>query len=30
MALTMVSHGAADCVMVVGFGKMNPGTLPVA
>lgn len=27
MARTMVSHGAADCVMVVGFEKMNPGSL---
>ena len=27
MARTMVSHGAADCVLVVGFEKMNPGSL---
>lgn len=27
MAKTMVSHGAADCVLVVGFEKMNPGSL---
>jgi sterol carrier protein 2 len=24
---TMISNGAADCVMVVGFEKMNPGSL---
>lgn len=24
---TIVSHGAADCVLVVGFEKMNPGSL---
>jgi len=23
----MIAHGAADCVMVVGFEKMNPGSL---
>ncbi|PTU17384.1 hypothetical protein P175DRAFT_0467336 [Aspergillus ochraceoroseus IBT 24754] len=28
MARTMVSHGAADCVLVVGFEKMSPGALP--
>ncbi|KAI5297724.1 sterol carrier protein 2 [Ascosphaera atra] len=27
MAKSMVSHGVADCVMVVGFEKMNPGSL---
>ncbi|KAK2748740.1 hypothetical protein FQN57_000321 [Myotisia sp. PD_48] len=27
MARTMVQHGAADCVLVVGFEKMNPGSL---
>ncbi|KAK2731180.1 hypothetical protein FQN55_004905 [Onygenales sp. PD_40] len=27
MAKQMVSHGAADCVLVVGFEKMNPGSL---
>ncbi|CAL5873982.1 uncharacterized protein PFLUO_LOCUS8267 [Penicillium psychrofluorescens] len=27
MARTMVTHGAADCVLVVGFEKMNPGSL---
>ncbi|KAJ5179705.1 hypothetical protein N7492_002915 [Penicillium capsulatum] len=27
MARTMVSHGAADCILVVGFEKMNPGSL---
>ncbi|KAF2142556.1 uncharacterized protein K452DRAFT_226746 [Aplosporella prunicola CBS 121167] len=27
MARTMVGHGAADCVMVVGFEKMFPGSL---
>ncbi|KAL6714830.1 hypothetical protein ACLMJK_007090 [Lecanora helva] len=27
MAKTMVSHGAADCVMVVGFEKMSAGSL---
>ena len=27
MARQMVSHGAADCVLVVGFEKMNPGSL---
>ncbi|KAL2359634.1 hypothetical protein RJZ56_007516 [Blastomyces dermatitidis] len=27
MARTMVGHGAADCVLVVGFEKMNPGSL---
>ena len=27
MAKTMVGHGAADCVLVVGFEKMNPGSL---
>lgn len=27
MARTMVSHGAADCVLVIGFEKMNPGSL---
>ncbi|KAJ5704746.1 hypothetical protein N7536_000435 [Penicillium majusculum] len=27
MARTLVSHGAADCVLVVGFEKMNPGSL---
>ncbi|KAF3491969.1 uncharacterized protein GIQ15_01486 [Arthroderma uncinatum] len=27
MARTMVSHGAADCVLVVGFEKMSPGSL---
>lgn len=27
MGRTMVSHGAADCVLVVGFEKMNPGSL---
>ncbi|KAF2086053.1 thiolase-like protein [Saccharata proteae CBS 121410] len=27
MGKTMVSHGAADCVMVVGFEKMFPGSL---
>jgi sterol carrier protein 2 len=27
MARTMVSFGAADCVLVVGFEKMNPGSL---
>ncbi|PGH20823.1 hypothetical protein AJ80_03450 [Polytolypa hystricis UAMH7299] len=27
MARQMVAHGAADCVLVVGFEKMNPGSL---
>ncbi|ERF74908.1 Non-specific lipid-transfer protein [Endocarpon pusillum Z07020] len=27
MARTMVSYSAADCVLVVGFEKMNPGSL---
>jgi hypothetical protein len=27
MARTMVSHGAADCVLVIGFEKMSPGSL---
>lgn len=27
MARQMVSHGAADCVLVVGFEKMSPGSL---
>ncbi|UPL00706.1 hypothetical protein LCI18_011640 [Fusarium solani-melongenae] len=27
MARTLVQHGAADCVMVVGFEKMMPGSL---
>jgi sterol carrier protein 2 len=27
MARTMISHGAADCILVVGFEKMNPGSL---
>ncbi|PGH08272.1 hypothetical protein AJ79_06059 [Helicocarpus griseus UAMH5409] len=27
MGKTMVAHGAADCVLVVGFEKMNPGSL---
>ena len=27
MARNMVSHGVADCVMVVGFEKMAPGSL---
>lgn len=27
MARTMIAHGAADCVLVVGFEKMNPGSL---
>ncbi|RAL16516.1 putative sterol carrier protein [Aspergillus homomorphus CBS 101889] len=27
MARTMVSHGAADCILVVGFEKMSPGSL---
>lgn len=27
MARTLVSHGAADCVLVVGFEKMSPGSL---
>ncbi|KAJ6107991.1 Non-specific lipid-transfer protein [Penicillium sp. IBT 18751x] len=27
MGRTMVAHGAADCVLVVGFEKMNPGSL---
>ncbi|KAJ5474733.1 Thiolase-likesubgroup [Penicillium sp. IBT 31633x] len=27
MARTLVSYGAADCVLVVGFEKMNPGSL---
>ena len=27
MARNMVSHGMADCVMVVGFEKMFPGSL---
>jgi sterol carrier protein 2 len=27
MARTMVGYGAADCVLVVGFEKMNPGRL---
>ncbi|OJD26453.1 hypothetical protein ACJ73_02168 [Blastomyces percursus] len=27
MARTMIGHGAADCVLVVGFEKMNPGSL---
>ncbi|KAG5659321.1 hypothetical protein HG530_012067 [Fusarium avenaceum] len=27
MARTLVEHGAADCVMVVGFEKMMPGSL---
>jgi len=27
MARNMISHGAADCVMVIGFEKMFPGSL---
>ncbi|KAH0534063.1 hypothetical protein FGG08_007329 [Glutinoglossum americanum] len=27
MARTMISHGAADCVLVIGFEKMTPGSL---
>lgn len=27
MARTLIANGAADCVMVVGFEKMNPGSL---
>jgi sterol carrier protein 2 len=27
MARTIVAHGAADCVLVVGFEKMMPGSL---
>ncbi|KAI9717717.1 MAG: hypothetical protein M1828_007120 [Chrysothrix sp. TS-e1954] len=27
MGKNMISHGAADCVLVVGFEKMNPGSL---
>lgn len=27
MARNMISHGAADCIMVIGFEKMNPGSL---
>ncbi|KAI5300670.1 hypothetical protein KEM56_002285, partial [Ascosphaera pollenicola] len=27
MARTAVSYGAADCVLVIGFEKMNPGSL---
>ena len=27
LARTLVSHGAADCILVVGFEKMNPGSL---
>jgi sterol carrier protein 2 len=27
MARTLVGYGAADCVLVVGFEKMNPGSL---
>ena len=27
MARNMVKHGMADCVMVVGFEKMSPGSL---
>ncbi|PQE09574.1 nonspecific lipid-transfer protein [Rutstroemia sp. NJR-2017a WRK4] len=27
MARNIVSHGGADCVLVVGFEKMNPGSL---
>ncbi len=27
MARNFVGHGAADCVLVVGFEKMNPGSL---
>ena len=27
MARNMVNHGMADCVLVVGFEKMNPGSL---
>ncbi|RMJ26433.1 Nonspecific lipid-transfer protein [Aspergillus sp. HF37] len=27
MGRTLVSHGAADCVLAVGFEKMNPGSL---
>ncbi|KAL2223455.1 putative sterol carrier protein [Thermoascus aurantiacus ATCC 26904] len=27
MARTLVSHGAADCVLVIGFEKMSPGSL---
>lgn len=30
MAKTLVGHGAADCVLVVGFEKMNPGSLQSA
>lgn len=30
MARSLVSHGAADCVLVVGFEKMNPGSLASA
>jgi sterol carrier protein 2 len=27
LARTMVSHGAADCALVIGFEKMSPGSL---
>ncbi|PBP16986.1 nonspecific lipid-transfer protein, partial [Diplocarpon rosae] len=27
LARTLVGHGGADCIMVVGFEKMNPGSL---
>lgn len=27
MARTMIAYGAADCVLVIGFEKMNPGSL---
>lgn len=27
MARQMISYGAADCILVVGFEKMNPGSL---
>ncbi|KAM3072510.1 hypothetical protein ACMFMG_009308 [Clarireedia jacksonii] len=27
LARNVISHGAADCVLVVGFEKMNPGSL---
>lgn len=27
MARNLISHGAADCILVVGFEKMNPGSL---
>lgn len=27
MARNLVSYGAADCVLVIGFEKMNPGSL---